>query len=67
MKYVGDVKMSGQLKKKFVLNKLRDELDLPEILEEFIINIIDTLIQVENGKLVFNKKVQASLFNCCTR
>lgn len=68
MKYVGDIQnMSGILKKKFVLTKLRDELDLPEILEDLLINLIDILIDVENGKLVFNPKVKTSLFNCCVR
>lgn len=66
MKYVGNMSdMSGESKKKYVLKKMRDELDLEPVLEDLIIHIIDLIIQVENGKLTINKKISKPLISCC--
>jgi hypothetical protein len=63
MMLVGEAKsMSGKDKKKFVLDKLRELIEIDGIVEDLIIEIIDLLIQVENGELVFNKKITSS---CC--
>ena len=37
------------------------------IIDEIMLLVIDTLIEVENGKLQFNKKVKKSLFCCLNK
>lgn len=72
MKHIGRLKdIKGENKKKLVLSIIKEQLDLPEHLENFIMSLIDVLIQVEKGKLVFNEKIKStlksSLFKCCSR
>ena len=55
--------MSGRKKKKFVLECVEGLLDSEEykVLLPIITELIDALIKVENGKLVFNRKLK----KCC--
>lgn len=64
MKDVSVMKIKGSQKKRLVIELLMDELDMPEIVEDLLENLIDILIQTENGKIVFNKKIKTSLLNC---
>jgi len=66
MQHIGDFGgLTGVQKKALVLQTLEYELELPESVESLIIAIIDVLIQVENGKLTFNKKISRSIYSCC--
>ena len=65
MKDVSVMNISGFKKKTLVLELLFDELDMSPIIEELLENVIDLLIDVENGKLVFNKKIKKSFLYCC--
>lgn len=60
------VNMSGEDKKKYVLEELKKHITLNNEIEDFIINTIDILIDVDKGKIIFNKKVRKifSCFNC---
>jgi len=57
-------KAKGKDKKKWVLNKMKEIITLDNYFEDLIIAFIDIIIDVENGKLVINKKVKTSIFNC---
>jgi hypothetical protein len=61
--------LSGKEKKKFVLNELRRIIPYDNAVEELLIDIVDLLIQVENGDIVINKKVKKSCMSmfrgCC--
>ena len=60
--------MDGHQKKKYVIHRVRQELELPDIIEDLIADFIDIVIEVEKGKLKINKKeVKKALFNivCC--
>ena len=60
--------LSGKAKKAYVLNKVRDTLELSDEVEEIIIAVIDMLIDVEKGKLIINPKVKKSymrFISCC--
>jgi len=57
--------LSGEEKKDYVMKELRRVLKWDDsVIDEIILLLIDTLIQVDKGKLTFNKKVKKSLF-CC--
>ena len=56
---------SGKDKKRWVLDKLREELKMDERVEDIIIHVIDILIEVDKGKIRINPKVRAGLFSCC--
>ena len=57
-------KAKGKDKKKWVLNKMKEIITLDNYFEDLIIAFIDIIIDVENGKLLINKKVKTSIFNC---
>lgn len=67
MSNLGKTDLTGPQKKQILLLWIADELDLPEILEDFIIEIIDLLIQTEQGKIIFNKKAKKSILSCFNR
>lgn len=57
-------KMTGEKKKKWVLKKLKEELNLNEDIENFIIELIDVLIMVDKNKIKINPVIKKSLL-CC--
>ncbi len=57
--------LSGKQKKEYVIEQMRESLDLPHVYEDIIATLIDTLIQVEDGKLVFNQKIKETAKWCC--
>ena len=57
--------IDGNHKKEWVMKELKKILIWDDsIIDEIILIVIDTLIEVDNGKLKFNQKVKKSLF-CC--
>jgi len=59
--------LNGKEKKDFVMKELKKALKWDDsVIDEIIILLIDTLIEVDNGKLKFNHKVKKSLFCCFT-
>jgi hypothetical protein len=65
MKKAGSMKeLNGLDKKAFVLDELRKALELPEDIENLIVVLIDTLIDIEKGKLVLNPIVKKSCMGC---
>jgi len=62
---VGKMQISGETKKRLVLNILFEELEMNPVVEELLEHFIDILIQVENGKLVFNTKLKQGFLTCC--
>ena len=57
--------LNGEQKKDYVMEELRKVLLWDDsVIDEIILLVIDTLIEVDNGKLKFNHKVKKSLF-CC--
>ncbi len=62
-------RLSGIEKKNFVLTELRRIIPYDNVVEELLIDIVDLLIQVENGKIVINKKMKKSCMSifkgCC--
>lgn len=66
MSIIGNHKnMSGQEKKEWVLVKLREEMDLPDIVEDIIIATIDYIILVDKGQIKINPKIKKNFFKCC--
>lgn len=58
--------MKGQQKKEFVLNEIAQIIPLNNELEDAILFLIDKLIDVQNGNLVFNPKpIKQKIFNIC--
>lgn len=57
-------KAKGKDKKKWVLSKMKEIITLDNHIEDLIIAFIDIIIDVENDKIVINKKVKTSIFNC---
>ena len=56
MKLVGGYKgLTGEAKKDLVLDIIVDKLGVSEELEVFVDELIDILIDVESGNIVFNK------------
>ncbi len=65
MKKAGTMKgVSGLDKKVFVMNELKKALELPEDIENLILAVIDTLIDVEKGRLVLNPVVKKGASSC---
>ena len=65
MQQAGQIKnMNGQQKKLFVMLKLKDGLELDPILEDFIFDVIDLLIDVDKNEIKINPKIK-KLFICC--
>jgi len=59
MKSVGkSEELKGLEKKAFVIKAMKSSLHLPEFLEDILAILIDTLIEVENGKLVINERIK---------
>lgn len=56
--------MTGQQKKLYVMLKLKDGLDIDPILEDFIFDIIDLIINVDKNEIIINPKIK-KLFICC--
>jgi len=67
MTEVGQTDLSGKRKKDLVLKIIFDEMDLDEDLEDFLMHIIDLLINVENNKIIFNKKIKKSILSCFSK
>ena len=67
MTEVGQTDLSGKIKKELVLKLIFDEMDLDEDLEDFLMHIIDLLINVENNKIIFNKKIKKSILSCFSK
>jgi len=67
MTEVGQTDLSGKRKKDLVLKLIFDEMDLDEDLEDFLMHIIDLLINVENNKIIFNKKIKKSILSCFSK
>jgi hypothetical protein len=69
MKQAGqNKKTTGKQKKEWVLTKLREVMNLPDAVEDLIIELIDVLIDVDKHKIVINpavKKHIVSLGNLC--
>jgi len=65
MKRAGKIKsLDGEGKKKFVLQEMKRIITYDNYIEDILIHIIDLLIDVENGKLVFNKDVKDNAVRC---
>ena len=67
MTEVGQTDLSGKRKKDLVLKIIFDEMELNEDLEDFLMHIIDLLINVENNKIIFNKKIKKSILSCFSK
>ena len=67
MSEVGQTDLSGKRKKDLVLKIIFDEMELNEDLEDFLMHIIDLLINVENNKIIFNKKIKKSILSCFSK
>lgn len=67
MRVAADLKgKSGAEKKKFVLKQVRDELKLDDILEDFILAVIDLLIDIDKNGLRINPIAKKGLrLLCC--
>lgn len=64
MMYAGDMSnLTGEGKKKYVLDKLRENITLDNVVEDLLIELVDVLIKIENGEIVFNKKIKNNM--CC--
>ena len=65
MSEVGNMrKLTGKQKKDYVLEKLKEHITLDNSVEDLIIYLVDTLISVEKGNIVFNPKIKKYLL-CC--
>lgn len=72
MTKVGELNISGKDKKELVLQFIEEKLSdvIPDELEFFLDILIDLLIDVEKGKIIFNpktKKLVKSCFSCLKR
>lgn len=57
-------RLSGQEKKHFVMTELARIIPYDNALEEILLDIINLLIEVENGKLTINKDVKDNATKC---
>jgi len=55
--------ITGEQKKKYVLDAVRSILQYPDDIEDIIIDFIDIIIDVEKGKITINKDIK-TFFNC---
>lgn len=71
MKQIGEYDgLKGSQKKELVIKFIDYELELPEELETLVISLIDILIDVEQGKIIFNanvKNIPSTRMHCCQR
>lgn len=60
MKKANEIKelQTGYQKKKYVMETVRNILNLPDEVEDIIIEFIDIVIDVEKGKIKINEKVK---------
>ena len=66
MKIAGGLtQLTGSAKKLYVLKCLKSEILLNNILEDIIVNIIDSLILVENEKIIFNPLIKENVETLC--
>lgn len=70
MKQAGENKnTTGKQKKEWVIKKMKEVLNLPEVVEELIAELIDLLVDVDGHKIVINPKVKKHFINikglCC--
>ena len=70
MKQAGEMKgKTGQQKKNWVLTKLREVMNLPDAVEDLIIELIDVLIDVDKHRIVINPNVKTHIVSlgklCC--
>ena len=68
MKVAGELESTtGAFKKQFVLDKIREELNLDVLLEDIIITVIDLLIDIDKGRIVINPVVKSKFKSmiCC--
>jgi hypothetical protein len=56
--------LSGSEKKDYVMKKLKNAIPLDNEIEELLLDIIDTLIDVEKGRLVLNPVVKTTCTGC---
>jgi len=60
---------TGKQKKEWVIKKMKEVLNLPEVVEELIAELIDLLVDVDGHKIVINPKVKKHFINitslCC--
>lgn len=64
MRVVADYsEKSGEQKKEFVINSIKEMIDSPEVLE-LLSFVIDYFIDIEKGRIVINKKA-VKRFMCC--
>jgi len=57
-------RLSGQEKKHFVMTELARIIPYDNAFEEIILDVIDLLIEVENGTLTINKDVEDKATKC---
>ena len=57
-------RLSGQEKKHFVMTELARIIPYDNTFEEIILDVIDLLIEVENGTLTINKDVKDNAVRC---
>ena len=57
--------LTGKQKKEYVIKQMRRSLDLPQVYEDILALLIDTLIEVQDGKLIFNQKLKKTTKWCC--
>jgi len=57
-------KAKGKDKKKWVISKMKELITLDNYIEDLIIAFIDIIIDVENDKIIINKKVKTNIFSC---
>ena len=57
-------RLSGQEKKHFVMTELARIIPYDNAFEEILLDVIDLLIEVENGKLTINKDVKDNAVKC---
>lgn len=70
MKQAGENKnTTGKQKKEWVIKKMKEVLNLPEVVEELLAELIDLLVDVDGHKIVINPKVKKHFINitslCC--
>lgn len=57
-------RLSGQEKKHFVMTELARIIPYDNAFEQILLDVIDLLIEVENGKLAINKDVEDKATKC---
>ena len=60
---------TGKEKKEWVLTKLREVMNLPDAVEDLIVELIDLLIDVDKHRIVINPNVKTHIVSlgklCC--